>query len=106
MFVNLLTTIIPHIMQHEPAVELGEDLASKRKSSLGLKLVCIYGLFYFAFVFIGLFYTDVLSIKLFGGLTLAVVYGFSIIILAIVMGFIYSLICTRKEEEMNGGQKK
>lgn len=93
-------------MLHEPAVELGEDLASKRKSKLGLILVSIYGLFYFAFVFIGLFFTDVLSIKLFGGLTLAVVYGFSIIILAIVMGFIYSLVCTRMEDQMNGGLKK
>ena len=93
-------------MLHKPAVELGEDLASKKKSKLGLKLVSIYGLFYFAFVFIGIFFTDILSIRIFGGLSLAVVYGFSIIILAIVMGFVYSLVCTHMEEQMNGGRKK
>ncbi len=90
-------------MLHEPAKELGEDLASTRKSKLGLILVCVYGLFYFAFVLIGIFFTDLLSIRLFGGLTLAIVYGFSIIILAIVMGLIYNLVCTRMEEQMNGG---
>jgi uncharacterized membrane protein (DUF485 family) len=93
-------------MLHEPAVELGEDLASKRKTKLGLILVSVYGLVYFTFVFIGIFYTEFLSITLFGGLSLAVVYGFGIIILAIVMGFIYSLACTRMEDQMNGGSKK
>ncbi len=91
-------------MLHEPAVELGEDLASKKKSKLGLKLVSIYGFFYFAFVIIGIFFTDLLSLKIFGGLTLAIVYGFGIIVLAIAMGFIYSLACTRMENQMNGGK--
>ena len=89
-------------MLHEPAVELGADLASKKKTRLGIILFFVYAAIYAIFVYIGLVHTDTLGIKAIGKVNLAVVYGIGLIVLAGVMGFIYSLICTRMEEKMNG----
>ena len=36
------------------------------------------------------------------GLNLAVVYGFGLIIVAIILGLIYNAICTRIEHKLNG----
>jgi uncharacterized membrane protein (DUF485 family) len=93
-------------MLHEPSVELGADHASKLKTRLGLILFLVYAAIYAVFVLLGLFYTETLGIKAIAGLNLAIVYGFGLIILAAVMGFIYSLICTRMEDQMNGGNKQ
>jgi uncharacterized membrane protein (DUF485 family) len=88
-------------MLHEPAVELGADYASKKKTRLGIILFFVYAAIYAIFVYIGLVHTDLLGIKAIGKVNLAVVYGMGLIILAAVMGFVYSLICTRMEDEMN-----
>jgi uncharacterized membrane protein (DUF485 family) len=88
-------------MLHEPAVELGADYASKKKTRLGIILFFVYAAIYAIFVYIGLVHTDLLGIKAIGKVNLAVVYGMGLIILAGVMGFIYSLICTRMEDKMN-----
>jgi uncharacterized membrane protein (DUF485 family) len=88
-------------MLHEPAIELGVDHASKRKTQLGIILFFVYAVIYAIFVFIGLVYTDTMGVKVIGGVNLAVVYGMGLIILAAVMGFVYSLVCTKMENEMN-----
>jgi len=92
-------------MLHEPAVELGADHASKRKTRLGLILFLVYVFICIVFVLPSLFFIDTLGMIVIGGLNLAVVYGFGLILLAIVMGFIYSLVCTHMEEQMNGGRE-
>ena len=89
-------------MLHEPAAELGVDHASKRKTRLGIILFTIYALIYALFVVIGVMYTDTLGVKAIGNLNLAVVYGIGLIVLAAIMGFIYNLICSRMEDQMNG----
>lgn len=88
-------------MLHGPAAELGEDKASGKKAKLGVILFIIYAAIYAAFVLIGLLYTDLLSTEIIFGLNLAVVYGIGLILLAMVMGFFYSLICTGMENKMN-----
>ncbi|NTV77604.1 MAG: AAA family ATPase, partial [Clostridiales bacterium] len=40
-------------------------------------------------------------LKFFGGQNLAIIYGFGLILLAIIMGFIYNYICTQMENEIN-----
>ena len=87
-------------MLHGPAAELGVDYASKKKKKLGLILFLCYAVIYASFVIIGLSYTELLGIKVIAGLNLAVVYGMGLIILAIVMGYIYSLICSYMEDKM------
>jgi hypothetical protein len=43
--------------------------------------------------------------KVVAGLNLAVVYGMGLIILAAVMGYFYSMICTNMENKMNKEEK-
>ncbi len=93
-------------MLHEPAAPLGVEYASKQKTKLGLILFFVYAFIYAGFVIIGLSYTHLLSIKVIAGLNLAVVYGIGLIILAIVMGFIYSLVCTHMEDKMEREARK
>ncbi|TVQ17553.1 MAG: DUF485 domain-containing protein, partial [Bacteroidetes bacterium] len=80
--------------------------ASKQKTKLGLILFFVYAVIYAGFVIIGLSYTHLLSIKVIVGLNLAVVYGIGLIILAIVMGYVYSLVCTHMEDKMEREARK
>ncbi|MBL6990413.1 MAG: DUF485 domain-containing protein [Bacteriovoracaceae bacterium] len=89
---------------HGPAVELAEDKASDAKSKLGVYLFIVYSLVYAGFVIINTVSPKLMGIEMFMGLNLAVVYGFGLIILAIVMGLIYNHICTKMEDEMNKEQ--
>ena len=58
-------------------------------SPLGLALFAAYTLLYLGFVFINAFSASTMEIVVFAGLNLAIVYGFGLIIAAIVMAFIY-----------------
>lgn len=93
-------------MLHEPAMEMGVDYASRKKTKLGIVLFLVYAITYGIFVIIGLSYTHLLSIKVIAGLNLAVVYGMGLIILAAVMGYIYSWICTNMENKMEKEAKQ
>ncbi len=88
-------------MLHKPAANLGDDLAAKRKSKLGVKLFFIYAAIYAGFVFIGVTRPEWMGVRVVFGLNLAIVYGFLLIIIAIVMGFLYHLACSKLEDELN-----
>lgn len=89
---------------HGPAVKLGADNAAAKKSRLGVLLFFAYTLVYAGFVVIGLVNPELLSLHVLGEQNLSIVYGFGLIILAIVMGFIYNAQCTRMENKMNKKQ--
>ena len=93
-------------MDHGPAVELGRDEAAAIKSKIGLRLFFVYGLIYAGFVFINTVKPKLMAKDIFMGLNLAVVYGFGLIILAIVMGLLYNAFCTKKENELNPPETK
>ena len=86
---------------HGPAAKLGEDNAAVRKSKLGVKLFIIYVIVYAGFVLIGLVAPELFGLHVLGKQNLAIVYGFGLIILAIVMGFIYNEACTKLENKLN-----
>jgi len=88
-------------MLHEPSAQLGVDNASERKAKLGIRLFIVYLLIYAGFVLIGLTKPEIMGFKILGGQNLAIVYGFGLIVLAIVMGFIYNYACTRLEKKLN-----
>ncbi len=88
-------------MQHKPAPEIQKDASTAFKTRLGLSLFAVYGLVYASFVAINVINPKAMGQIVFDGLNLAVVYGFGLIILAIVMGLIYNAICTRAENRMN-----
>jgi uncharacterized membrane protein (DUF485 family) len=86
---------------HGPAAKLDADKAAAKKSKLGVILFIFYTLVYIGFVIIGLMDPELLEMHVIGKQNLAIVYGFGLIILAIVMGFIYNAVCSRYEDEMN-----
>ena len=93
-------------MLHGPAAKKEDDKAALRKSKLGLKLFLVYGLIYAGFVGVGVFRPELMGVRVVWGLNLAIFYGFGLIILAIVMGFLYHLACSRLEDNLNIKEEK
>jgi uncharacterized membrane protein (DUF485 family) len=91
-------------MLHEPSAVIGTDHAAGKKAKLGVILFIVYTLIYAGFVLIGLTKPELMGLELMGGQNIAIVYGFGLIILAIVMGFIYNFFCTRMENKMSKQQ--
>jgi uncharacterized membrane protein (DUF485 family) len=87
-------------MLHEPASRSGPDPASAYKTRLGLWMFAFYVIFYAGFVALRLVWPETMSMKVILGLNLAIVYGFALIILAIVQALIYNYLCTQREEAM------
>ncbi|OFX84290.1 MAG: hypothetical protein A2W99_00790 [Bacteroidetes bacterium GWF2_33_16] len=88
-------------MLHESTVMKETDNAAERKAKLGVKLFFIYTIIYTGFVLIGLFKPELMGLELMAGQNIAIIYGFGLIVLAIVMGFIYNYACTRLENKLN-----
>ena len=86
-------------MLHEPATPVGKDPAGPYKMRLGLKMFAAYAIFYAGFVAINLLSPLTMATSVFAGLNLATVYGFTLIIVALVQALIYNVLCTRKEAE-------
>jgi uncharacterized membrane protein (DUF485 family) len=89
-------------MLHEPAPQSQErDHAMAAKAKLGVKLFWAYCLIYAGFVVINTVDPELMEAKILLGQNLAVVYGFGLILLAIVLGLVYNRMCTRLEDTMN-----
>ena len=88
-------------MNHGPAVELGVDKAASRKTKLGVKLFLVYTFVYGIFVALGVINYEALGKIVLGKLNLAIVYGFGLILFAIILGLVYNWRCTKIENEMN-----
>ena len=89
-------------MLHEPAAQSGPDPASSYKQRLGVMMFCIYALFYVGFTAINVLNPSLMEVPVLLGMNLAVVYGFGLIISALVLAMIYNWLCTRKERETAG----
>lgn len=63
-------------------------------SRLGLRLFAIYTTFYAAYVFVNAFAASWAEWTPFGGLNLAVLWGFSLIGLAFILAMVYGFMCT------------
>ena len=88
-------------MLHGKAVKMEKDEAAAIKSKIGLILFGVYSLIYAGFVVINTLIPKTMGTQIFFGLNLAVVYGFGLIILAIIMGVIYNHVCTKLEDKLN-----
>ena len=93
-------------MLHEPAVTTGKDPAFPYKRKLGARLFIAYALFYAGFVAINLIRPALMEKILFAGLNLAVVYGFGLIIGALILALLYSRACLKKEKSYKSGEPK
>ena len=87
-------------MSHGPPAKLEKDYASQEKARIGVVLFLIYSLVYAGFVIINTVSPKTMGTVVLAGLNLAVVYGFGLIVLAIVMGLVYNYVCGRLEKRL------
>ena len=66
---------------------------------LGLILFVIYLALYLGFVLINAFAADLMDTIALAGLNLAIVYGFALIVMALVLAAIYGVMCRREPDE-------
>ena len=88
-------------MLHKPAAQSGHDPASDYKSLLGRRMFLLYALVYAGFVVINVVNPLLMEARVLMGLNLAVVYGFGLIVFALILALIYSSLCSRQEMEMS-----
>jgi hypothetical protein len=87
-------------MLHEPATPVGKDASGPYKMRLGIWMFVFYSLFYASFVAINLLIPSVMGLIVFQGLNLATIYGFSLIIVALIEALVYDGLCRKKEAEL------
>jgi len=85
-------------MLHEPAARSGPDPASAYKTRLGVWMFILYALIYAGFVAINLIAPQWMAVTAFAGLNIAVVYGFGLIVFALILALIYNAMCMRMEK--------
>jgi uncharacterized Tic20 family protein len=91
-------------MIHKPAAAEGKDTAIPYKMRLGIWMFLSYALFYAGFVAINLIAPLLMEKSIILGLNLATVYGFALIIVALVQALIYDALCRRKEGQLSNIQ--
>lgn len=92
-------------MSHGPPAKLEKDNASQEKARIGMVLFLVYSLVYAGFVLINTVSPKAMGTVVLAGLNLAVVYGFGLIVLAIVMGLVYNHMCGRLEMRLNSSEE-
>lgn len=92
-------------MFHGEAAKLEKDGAIALKTKIGLILFGVYSLIYAGFIIINTLTPRAMGTQVFLGLNLAVVYGFGLIFLAIIMGVVYNHVCTKLEDKINKSSK-
>lgn len=84
-------------MGHGPATEWKKEKSEGFKSRLGIIMFLAYTPVYLVFILLCVLNPRLMG-KDVGSLNLAIVYGFAMIILAIIMALIYNNICSRREK--------
>ncbi len=65
-----------------------------KNARLGIKLFCVYLVLYGGFVLINTFAPEQMEKTPIEGINLAILYGFGLIIAALVLALIYGMMCT------------
>ncbi len=88
-------------MSHGPSSDWGKDKAIGVKTKIGIILFFVYFPIYITFILINTLYPKLMGVDVMLGQNLAVIYGLGLIILAVIMGFVYNIICSNAEDKMN-----
>jgi uncharacterized membrane protein (DUF485 family) len=93
-------------MLHEPAASTGKDPAFAFKRRLGVIMFVVYAVVYAGFVVVNLVKPGLMGWIALAGLNVAVLYGFGLIVFALILALIYNSACSRREAEMTESQKE
>lgn len=86
-------------MDHGPATEWKEDeKTSRKKTRLGIWMFAGYAIVYMAFIILNVVNPKLMGLDV-GMLNLAIIYGFGLIVLALIMALIYNALCGWAEEK-------
>ena len=88
-------------MLHEPAAKRANDVDTPYKTRLGVRMFIAYALFYAGFVAINVIKPVLMESIIFAGLNLAVVYGFGLIVGALILALVYNHLCSVHEREVH-----
>ena len=88
-------------MLHKPAAQSGKDHASGHKSRLGVKMFVVYALVYAGFGAINVIKPVLMEKPVLFGVDLASIYGFGLMIIALVLALIYNNKCKNLETALN-----
>jgi hypothetical protein len=89
-------------MLHEPASTGGKDPAAEYKTRLGGWMFVCYSLLYASFVFVNLASPLSMEMVVFAGLNLATVFGFALIVVALLQALVYDALCRAQEAKLAG----
>ena len=73
-----------------------------RNARIGLILFGVYLLFYTGFVLLNAFDPTMMESTPIEGVTLAIIYGFALIIVALVLAVLYGFLCGNDSDEEGG----
>lgn len=85
---------------HGPSSQWKKDNSSSLKELLGKWLFLLYSIVYGGFIMINVLSPGFMGIDV-GSLNVAVVYGFGLIIFAMILAFAYNDVSTHAEKLMN-----
>ncbi len=88
-------------MLHEPSVSSGPDHASGYKTRVGMYMFIVYALVYAGFVIINLCSPLLMEKIILFGMNVATVYGFGLIVFALILALIYNNMCAKEEDKYN-----
>lgn len=91
-------------MLHEPAAQSGPDASADYKANIGVWMFLLYAAVYAAFVAINLLRPLWMEKSVIFGLNLAVVYGFGLIVFALVLALIYNHMCGLHEADSKAAE--
>jgi uncharacterized membrane protein (DUF485 family) len=87
-------------MSHGPSTEWKAEKSESFKTRLGLIMFAIFSPVYLAFILLCVISPTAVGTDV-GSLNVAIIFGFGIIVLAIIQALIYNFICSKKEEELD-----
>jgi hypothetical protein len=93
-------------MLHEPAAPVGKDPAMAYKTRLGIWMFFSYLLFYVIFVAINVGWPLLMERTVWKGMNLATIYGFALIICALIQALVYDAFCRAREHSMSDSTKE
>ena len=85
---------------HGPHVEWKKDNSAVIKELVGKWLFILYSIVYFGFILINVFSPHFMGIEI-GSMNMAIIFGFGLILFAMLLAFAYNHISTRAEQIMN-----
>ena len=77
----------------------------KYNARLGMVLFIVYLLLYIGFVLINAFKPSVMEETPIAGVNVAILYGFSLIIAALVLALVYGALCKPSDSEGQGSEQ-